>query len=86
MQLPTRPPPHDDLIKRVTTWASLRADISALLLVGSHARSEARADSDVDFVLLSTAPSVLVSDHAWMSTFGTVRQVAIDDWGKLTSV
>jgi predicted nucleotidyltransferase len=76
----------DSLIKRVTAWVSLRADVSALLLVGSHARGEARPDSDVDFVVLSTAPLVLASDHAWVSAFGIVRQVSVEDWGKLTAV
>jgi uncharacterized protein len=67
----------DCLIKRVTAWASVRADINALFLVGSHARGEARPDSDVDFILLSTAPSVFVNNQTWVSAFGIVRQVAL---------
>ena len=76
----------DCLIKRVMAWASQRAEIRALLLIGSRARGEARPESDVDFVLLSATPSALVSDHAWISTFGTARQVAIEDYSRLTSV
>ena len=75
-----------ELVQRVTGWASATTNVRALVLVGSQARGDARPDSDVDFVFLSTAPSLMANDLTWVSTFGTVRQVAIEDYGKLTSV
>jgi hypothetical protein len=38
-------------LDRVTRWASERADIRALALVGSHASNRARPDSDINLVL-----------------------------------
>ena len=42
-------------------WASLRADVVAVGLVGSWARGTARPDSDVDVVVVSTAPETRVA-------------------------
>ena len=41
----------------VTDWAKAQDDIRGLALVGSHARSAARPDSDVDLVLLAENPN-----------------------------
>jgi predicted nucleotidyltransferase len=77
--------PHD-LLERATRWASERSDIRGLALVGSHASSRARPDSDVDLVLLTTEPKRYLEDTSWVSVFGTSRLIALESWGKVTSV
>jgi uncharacterized protein len=74
------------LIERVRDWASLRGDVRGLALVGSYARGEAGPDSDVDFVVLCSERSLYVADSEWVSTFGEVARVSLEDWGKVQSV
>ena len=57
-----------------------------LALVGSHARGDARPDSDVDLVLVYREPSRLLVDTAWVSTFGEAHEVCREDWGLIQSV
>jgi predicted nucleotidyltransferase len=47
-------PPVSDFLDRVTDWSAHQPTIAAVALVGSHARSEARPDSDIDVVLRGT--------------------------------
>jgi len=46
---------RDDLI-RMTTVIVREADPEVVILFGSHARGEARADSDVDLVIIEREP------------------------------
>jgi len=76
----------ESLIENVRKWAERRDDIRALVLVGSHARGEARPDSDVDLVLICADPSHYLDTTDWLSTFGAVMRFAREDWGKVQSV
>ena len=67
-------------------WASAREDVQALALVGSYARDEARDDSDIDFVILTSQPEKYLEDLNWMEHFGQVEKYQTEDYGKLTSV
>ena len=60
-------------IGRVTRWAAARADVDAVVLVGSRARADLPADrwSDVDLVLLVTDPERYLADSGWLSALGT---------------
>jgi hypothetical protein len=69
-----------ELIARVTRWAAGRADVVGLLLVGSVARGEARAGSDVDLVVLSTDPDGY-ADHAFAEALGFGEPIRIKAWG-----
>lgn len=60
--------------------------LKAAALVGSHARSEAHSDSDVDLIFLAENPAVYVSETRWADTFGKVEKLSLEDWGKVTSV
>jgi hypothetical protein len=40
-----------NVVKAVTDWATIQTTIRGLVLVGSHARGEACADSDIDFII-----------------------------------
>jgi GrpB-like predicted nucleotidyltransferase (UPF0157 family) len=70
-------------IARVRAWAAGRDDVRGLFLVGSHARGDARPDSDVDLVLLCDDPSPYVADAIWAEALdGEV--IATRTWGMLT--
>ena len=58
----------------------------ALALVGSHARGDAKADSDVDLLLLLRDPEAYLDDRAWVSEFGAPDSVTMESWGKVTSL
>lgn len=47
---------HHDILEIVVDWAKTRDDIRGVVLVGSHARGEARSNSDIDLVLLADHP------------------------------
>jgi hypothetical protein len=40
----------------------------------------------VDLVLLTEHPSKLADDTSWVSNFGTPDRMALEDWGRVTSV
>jgi protein-S-isoprenylcysteine O-methyltransferase Ste14/predicted nucleotidyltransferase len=74
------------MIEAVRGWAARRRDIRALLLVGSHARGDARPDSDIDFVLLCHDPASCLRRTNWIAAFGDVARFAVEDWGKVRSL
>lgn len=71
---------------QVTGWASARADILALALVGSYARNAAKNSSDVDLVLIAADPGSYLKDQSWVQRFGTVEKSQVEDYGLLTSI
>lgn len=75
-----------ELIERFTAWAGARDDVAGAALVGSHARGEARPDSDVDLMLVTRLPQSYLDDHEWVEGFGTVDDVAVERWGAVTSL
>ena len=76
----------DALLDGVVSWARDRADVRAIVLVGSHARGTARPDSDVDLVLLVERPDELLTDAAWLERFGPVARHVVERWGRVFSV
>lgn len=76
----------DKCIREVTLWAQSCSSILALALVGSHARHEARPDSDIDFVLICDDTSYLLDDFSWIERFGEVKSHKVEDWGVVTSL
>jgi len=75
-----------DFLINVADWAKSHSDILGVALVGSHARDEARVDSDIDLVILCEKPNEYINDTAWTNFFGVVSSSKLKDWGKLTSV
>jgi ribosomal protein S18 acetylase RimI-like enzyme len=61
---------HEEDVERVlgavTAWAQRCNDIRGIALVGSRARDAARADSDIDLVLLVPDPRKFFSDDTWL--------------------
>ncbi|MFD9395335.1 nucleotidyltransferase domain-containing protein [Streptomyces sp. NPDC060000] len=72
------------VVDRVTRWAANRSDVVGLLLVGSCARGAARPDSDVDLVVLSTAPARYAEDDGWTREPALGEVVRVQEWGPLT--
>lgn len=73
-------------LDKVIHWAETNPDIIGLALVGSHARDQVRADSDIDLVLLTARPQDFVDNSKWVSQFGRVKTFEIESWGKVTSL
>jgi Nucleotidyltransferase domain len=57
-----RPAAVERLLERAVAWARRQPDIRGLALVGSWARGNARADSDVDLVVLTTGTHGVVRE------------------------
>jgi streptomycin adenylyltransferase len=54
------------ILQILVDWAKAQPTIQAVAIVGSHARGAARADSDIDLVLLATNPRAFRTDVAWL--------------------
>ena len=78
--------PVAEILSGVRSWAASQAGVVGVALVGSHARGEARPDSDVDLVLLCQAPDDLVRDTSWVRGFGEVTAIQVEQWGRVTSL
>ena len=76
----------DDLVDAVAAWAVAQPDVAGAALVGSHARGEARPDSDVDFVILTDDSARYTAVHDWAAAFGRVTSTSVEDWGRVRSV
>lgn len=50
----------------IQSWAEQRKDIIGLALIGSHARGEARRDSDLDLVILTDKTDLFHSSSNWL--------------------
>lgn len=78
--------PIEPLLRALSAWAAAEPHIDAVLLVGSHARGEARCDSDVDLVVLTSVPDRFIVEPRWPARFGQVARHAVEPWGEVTSV
>src|SRR5437867_1639167 len=75
-----------DFLDQVTSWAVQQSTISGVALVGSHARDEARPDSDIDLVLLCEEPHAFLANTSWIHHFGAVETYHTEEWGVVTSL
>jgi predicted nucleotidyltransferase len=76
----------DPFLMELREWAARQEEIAGVLLVGSHARGQAREDSDVDVVLLARVPERYLEDRSWVEQFGAVARMEEEDWGRVTSL
>jgi hypothetical protein len=78
-------------IQVMVDWAKARPTIQAVAVVSSHARGTARADSDIDLVLLTINPSGFRTDTAWLDAIewnaigGRPMKWEDEDYGELWS-
>jgi len=54
------------IIQAIVDWAKAQPTIQAAAVIGSHARGTARADSDIDLVLLTPNPTSFRAGTAWL--------------------
>lgn|SRR3990167_1159023 len=73
-------------LKKVGEWTCQQQDIVAVALVGSYARNQARDDSDIDLVVLTTQPDLYLEHHEWLDYFGDVHSVRKESYGMVTSL
>ncbi|MGB3681761.1 MAG: nucleotidyltransferase domain-containing protein [Rubrobacteraceae bacterium] len=69
------------LLARTREWSSRRPDVVAAGLVGSRACGDARMDSDVDLVLLTTAKQDYLENESWVRELGGLRIIKTEQWG-----
>ena len=74
------------LIDQIVEWGINTHIVSAICLVGSYARGDARQNSDFDLIILSEDPQILITDQKWRNSFGEIEKSSIEDWGILKSV
>ena len=86
MPPPQTPERVERLLHQVVAWAADQEGVKAVVLVGSYARGDARADSDVDLVLLVDDPRGLIEDHRWSARFAPVERLKTENWGEVRSV
>jgi uncharacterized protein len=58
------------IIGTIVNWAKEQPTVQAVALVGSYARGTARADSDIDIVVLTNAPEFFRADASWLDAIG----------------
>jgi predicted nucleotidyltransferase len=73
----------DQLVNKIVVWVKDKKDIVAVAMVGSHARNQARPDSDVDIIILSTNPQQYIEHDEWISEFGEVEKKENETWGNV---
>ena len=73
-------------LRRVSAFAAAHAAIEALLIVGSYAWGAARADSDLDLVLITPDKADFVLHDDFVRRFGAVRKKQTEYYGACTSV
>jgi len=76
----------EPFLARVAEWARGAPNILGLALCGSHARGEARPDSDVDLVLIARSPERLLEDRRWIDQFGAAGPIGREDYGLVQSL
>jgi len=77
------------VFESVKRWAERSGTVVALGLAGSWARGNARADSDIDFVILTEDPSLFrenaewLDEIAWQETGLVLLRWNDEDWGNI---
>ncbi len=73
----------ESFIEQLKVWCVSNADILAIALVGSHARGTARADSDIDLVIICANETKYISNSNWILAFDELKSATLEDWGEL---
>lgn len=78
----------DELIAKLARWSERDDRVIAVGVCGSHARGEARPDSDIDFCILTANPVSLLKDCSWIYDLGPDARVAgpVEDYNLVQSI
>lgn len=76
----------DAFLSKLANWCKHDETIRAVILVGSHARGCAHADSDIDLVLIVDEPKRFFENFEWANAFGKVTSLTVEDWGLVRSL
>jgi len=79
-------PRVDGFLFEFKRWAATEAGIHAVALIGSHARSTATAESDVDLIVVVSLPNIYLQHKQWTSLFGHVVREQTEEYGNCTSL
>jgi uncharacterized protein len=71
----------DAVARDVAAWASTEADVLAVAMVGSWARDEGGADSDLDLIVLTDVPERFTARDDWLSALGSPPVVRREQFG-----
>lgn len=72
---------YETLESQVTAWAATQPAIRAILIVGSRARSEYDAWSDLDLVIFTTERDRYANDSDWLRGFGDLWLLSLEKTG-----
>jgi predicted nucleotidyltransferase len=67
-------------------WASCQPDVLAVILVGSHARNEAKDSSDIDLLIVTKEPNSFLEDVGWVQLFGPFDRRQLEDYRRVSSL
>jgi predicted nucleotidyltransferase len=76
----------ETLIREIQEWFQHQSDVGGILLVGSHARGDARRNSDIDLLILVQNISSWINHTDWARKFGEPKEIEVEDWGQVQSV
>jgi predicted nucleotidyltransferase len=76
----------ESFLCEVVAWAEAEQPIDSVMLVGSFARDEAQADSDVDLVILTRDRHTYLENAGWATRFGEVLTTNREIYGPLESL
>jgi uncharacterized protein len=80
---PARTAEVEQVLAAFASWAREHEDVVAVGLVGSWARGAPRAESDVDIVVVSSAPEERVAAGDWPAPLRAAPVVRRRRWGAL---
>lgn len=75
-----------ELLADLYDWGLSTQGILAIGLVGSFARGDENAGSDIDFVVIAKDPSLLLDDVSWIRRFGALESSIPEDYGLVQSL
>lgn len=78
--------PIGKFLEVIRIWGSEAGDIYAVILVGSHARGDARPDSDIDLVIIADSPEKFLIEQSWLENFGHPVKTEHENWGLVQSL
>lgn len=75
-----------EFIREFQKWLPTQPHVLAACFVGSHARGDARPDSDLDIVLITDTSDEYLKNEKWLSFFGVPERTEHEDYGLIQSI